>query len=179
MKRSPASPSDQAIIVFFSFSFNDCVRFHIGRLIGIRFIDLQKDYSTIVPHCQDPPKASKISSKIAGGIAPRSLAPLRPCVPVRAPRGAASWQGAPGLQIGLGVHISGGTFVQMSVGFIRVSPYWQYVTVTRRTPASRGSFLSIARGFSIKKYRGLICSMRLSVRLTSSIESRALSVFGV
>jgi hypothetical protein len=50
--------------------------------------------------------------------------------PVFAPRGAALWQGSPLLHAGFGVHHH--AFVQMSVGFIRVSPYWQYVTVWRK-----------------------------------------------
>lgn len=61
------------------------------------------------------------------GILDLSILPLSPCVPVFAPLGAGTWHGSPlwhgGLKRGFG------WFVQMSVGFIRVSPYWQYVIV--------------------------------------------------
>lgn len=66
---------------------------------------------------------SKISSNIADGITPLSLAPFRPCVPVFDPRGAASWHLSPFLHMGLGFHQV--AFVQISVGFMRLSPYWQ------------------------------------------------------
>ena len=66
-------------------------------------------------------------SQSSSGMRLRSTDPERPCVPVLAPRGAAVWHGSPFLHIGL--KRGSGWLVQMSVGFMRSSPYWQYVTV--------------------------------------------------
>ena len=43
-----------------------------------------------------------------------------------------------------------GWFVQMSVGFILLSPYWQYVTIYLGSPCIQGIFLIPPIGFSIK-----------------------------
>src|SRR5277367_2263755 len=101
-----------------------------------------------------------------------SLAPLMPWVPVFDPRGAAAWQEAPEEHAFLGCHQS--AFVQISVGFMRLSPYWQYVTVLRtpsirRTASSNHrSLRSIPLGFSTNHHRGFVASIRVSVFLTSS-----------
>lgn len=42
----------------------------------------------------------------------------------------------------------------MSVGFILVSPYWQYVTVYLGSPLIKSIFLMPPRGFSINQYFG-------------------------
>lgn len=42
----------------------------------------------------------------------------------------------------------------MSVGFIRVSPYWQYVTVYRGKPCIHVIFRMPPLGFSINQYTG-------------------------
>jgi len=64
-----------------------------------------------------------ISRQSSSGILLRSKAFERPCVPVADPRGAAVWQGAPFLQTGFG--FQAWLLVQISVGFILSSPYWQ------------------------------------------------------
>lgn len=113
---------------------------------------------------------------------PLSFAPLIPCVPVFAPLGAASWHGEPFLHIGLGVHAR--QFVKISVGFMRVSPYWQYETVLRTPPVSfrkssmNGILRSMALGFSMNQYVGFNSLMILIVCKTSSMAFLALSVFG-
>ena len=56
-----------------------------------------------------------------------ALAHLIHCVPVLDPLGAETWQESPLWQADFGIQVS--ELVQMSVGFIRLSPYWQYVTV--------------------------------------------------
>lgn len=57
------------------------------------------------------------------GMRPRSRAFARPCVPDFDPRGADSWQGAP-LRHG-GQNRGSEAFVNMSVGFMALAPYWQ------------------------------------------------------
>lgn len=48
----------------------------------------------------------------------------------------------------------------MSVGFILVSPYWQYVTVYRGNPSMKLILRSAPLGFSINQYFGVSASIR-------------------
>jgi hypothetical protein len=84
----------------------------------------------------------------SGGIFDLSYDPLRPCVPVLLPLGAEMWQVSPFLHIVFGFQFS--LFVQISVGFILSSPYWQYVTeFLMGKPCIIGNFLKTPRGFSM------------------------------
>ena len=116
------------------------------------------------------------ASRLAAGMRERSVPPLMPCVPVLAPRGAASWHGSPFLHVSRGLHHQ--ALVQMSVGFMRVSPVWQYVMVWRVNRCMKESLRSLARGFSMNHHVGFRFSMMSSVFHTSATPSRALSVFG-
>lgn len=49
----------------------------------------------------------------------------------------------------------------MSVGFMRVSPYWQYVTVCRGRPDMKSIFRIPPRGFSMNHQVGDRAMIRL------------------
>src|ERR1700691_1645577 len=108
---------------------------------------------------------------------PLSTAPLMPWVPVFEPRGAATWQQAPEEHFSLGRHHA--AFDQISVGFMRVSPYLQYVTVcltpsiSRTTSSNQRIFRSIPLGFSMNHHRGRADLMRSTVFLTSCCAATA------
>lgn len=108
----------------------------------------------------------------------RVFAPLRPCVPVLDPLGAASWQLAPLMQGCLAVHP--GIVPHRSVGFIRLSPYWQYVTVWRGNDWTTGNLRNMPRGFSIiKPNLGLNVLISASVCSTNSSPSMAFALRGL
>src|SRR5690606_24650579 len=120
--------------------------------------------------------ASRTSTQSCSGSLARFSAPLMPWVPVLAPRGAASWHGSPRLHIGRPRQF---VFVQMSVGFMRLSPYWQSVTVSRRCPWTTRIFLAMPRGFSTNHAVGFSSSMSQNVRSSSARESSAVFDFGM
>lgn len=125
----------------------------------------------------------KISSNNPLGILDLSRYVFIPCVPVDDPLGADIWQGIPFLHMGLGFHHV--AFVHMSVGFILVSPYWQYVTVRLTPPVRlRNSSMNCIlrrspRGFSMNQYFGSDFSMSSIVFFASAIDLRALSLLGI
>ena len=66
----------------------------------------------------------------------------------------------------------------VSVGFMRSSPSWQYVTVRRSNPSSRPSVRSLARGFSMIQYSGRSAAMIRTVASTRRRPSTAVGRFG-
>lgn len=121
---------------------------------------------------------SQISTKCSqsfSGYTLRLIAPFIPCVPVRLPLGAASWQLSP---LWHGGNNSRSILDQKSVGFIRVSPYLQYVVVYLGIPRIHHIFRNPPRGFSIIKIFGSNSFIILSTFWSVSSHCFAYSLIG-